>query len=608
VNDRTKELLADLLLRWEELHDRGQDTPATELAKEHPELIPELERRIKLLKKIAWLDKPLDDDPPGQGGPTGRPPASPRTLAGRYRLDELIAEGGFAQVFRAFDQELQRTVAVKLPKPGRLHATDEFLAEARRAARLKHDGIIPVHDVGKDGDSCFIVTEYLEGGSLADRMANGRLSHEDAIRWITDIAAALEHAHLNGVIHRDVKPGNILIDQHGRAKLADFGIAQSASKTGSFAPSLGTLKYMAPEQLQGSSVDPRSDIYSLAVVLYEALTGRVPYPSAEPNALRREIVQGAKTAPDRSVSAAVKAVCDKALNKSPHQRHASAAQFSAELRRAAVCAPSMPWRALASIPLLVGVFLGGYFLIPLKPFAGLFSDPATRAQRLEEPNTGPEVQQDMNALGQLSAEKARELSQHKGGLALNGLTTLSDEAANALLNYNGWLSLNGLTSLSDTAAMALATGRGNLHFEGLKTMSDEAARALSQRWGNLYFNGLTSLSDGAAEALSQHKTNFLFLNGLTEISPTAAESLSRHEGPLKLDGLKSLPTEVAQALTHHKNQLYLNGVKTISPEAAEALGRHKGVVYLEGLTTLSDEAADLLRANAEIRLPDRFRQ
>ena len=260
-----KELLAEFLLRWEELYDRGQDTPASELAKDYPELIQQLERRIKALKEISWLDKPLDDDPPGDEPPKPTPVA--RTLANRYRLDELIAEGGFAQVYRAYDTELQRTVAVKIPKPSKLESKDAFLAEARRVARLKHDSIVPVHDVGVEGDTCFIVTEYVEGGSLADKLVSGRIPREQALRWVSEIADALEYAHLNGVIHRDVKPANILIDHHGRAKLADFGIAHSATKTGEFAPSLGTLRYMSPEQLEGKPSDHRSDLYSLGVVL-----------------------------------------------------------------------------------------------------------------------------------------------------------------------------------------------------------------------------------------------------------------------------------------------------------------------------------------------------
>ena len=326
-----KELLAEFLLRWEELLEGGQDTPASELAKDHPELIQQLERRIKALKEIAWLDKPLDDDPPGDEPQKPTPVA--RTLANRYRLDELIAEGGFAQVFRSYDTELLRTVAVKIPKPSKLGSKADVLAEARRVARLKHDSIVPVHDVGVDGDTCYIVTEYVEGGSLADKLVSGKVPRERALRWVSEIADALEYAHLSGVIHRDVKPANILIDHHGRAKLADFGIAHSATKTGDFAPSLGTLRYMSPEQLEGKPSDHRSDLYSLGVVLYEVLTGRIPYSSSEPNILRKEIVLGKPSDWPTDFPKDIREICQKALSTSPHQRHASSAQFGAELRR-----------------------------------------------------------------------------------------------------------------------------------------------------------------------------------------------------------------------------------------------------------------------------------
>jgi eukaryotic-like serine/threonine-protein kinase len=351
VDRDRKELLAELLLRWEELLERGQDTPASELAKDHPELIPQLERRIKALKEIAWLDKPLDDDPVGDDSPE-TPKASVRTLANRYRLDELVAEGGFAQVFRAYDTELQRTVAIKIPKPSKLGSKDDFLAEARRVARLKHDSIVPVHDVGVEGDTCFIVSEYVEGGSLADKLVSGRVPREQALRWVSEIADALEYAHLNGVIHRDIKPANILIDHHGRAKLADFGIAHSATKTGSFASSLGTLKYMSPEQLEGKPSDHRSDLYSLGVVLYEVLTGRIPYSSSEPNVLRKEIVLGKPSDWPTDFPKDIREICQKALSKSPHQRHASAAQFAAELIRLVLDsrAPSPVFPILRHLP------------------------------------------------------------------------------------------------------------------------------------------------------------------------------------------------------------------------------------------------------------------
>ncbi len=363
MTNRDKELLAEMLLQWEELWERGQDTPATELCKDHSELVDELARRINVLKTVAWLDKPLDDAPSENDPPAGSPP-SPKTFSGRYRLDELIAEGGFAQVFRAYDTQLQRTVAVKVPKPGRLESTAAFQAEARRVARLKHEGIVPVFDVGLEGNTCFIVTEYVEGGSLADWLVKGRSSQDEAVRWVGEIADALEYAHLNGVIHRDIKPANILIGANGHAKLADFGIAQSATKTGQFAPSLGTLRYMSPEQLQGKPADHRSEIYSLGVVLYESLTGRIPYSSSEPNVLRKEITEGKQSSWPNAITSDLRSVCEKALNRSPHQRHASASQFAAELRRAAIPRPrwqAWPWAVagVAALALVAGRYIGG---------------------------------------------------------------------------------------------------------------------------------------------------------------------------------------------------------------------------------------------------------
>ena len=167
--DGDEAIIADILLEWDEQWQQGRDIPAADLCIHHPRLADELARRIKALKAMAWLDHELSHakDPKIS---IGNNVLNSRVLGGRYRLDVLFGEGGFACVWKAFDLELQRIVAVKFPKLGRMNSAESFMAEARRVARLKHPGIVPVHDVGREDGACYIVSEFMEGGSLSDRI------------------------------------------------------------------------------------------------------------------------------------------------------------------------------------------------------------------------------------------------------------------------------------------------------------------------------------------------------------------------------------------------------------------------------------------------------
>lgn len=334
MDSRTLEMLADLLLEWEEGYRRGEELSAAELAREHPELAAPLAMRIRILKLARWLDVPIEA---AEGPDDGEPPPvceSPsRLLAGRYRLDRRVAIGGFAEVWLAHDEQLDRTVAIKIPKTTRVESADTVLAEARRVARLNHPNILPVHDVGIEKETYFIVSDYLDGGTLADRIGSGPIDSRFAIRWIAQVAEALDLAHRQGMTHRDVKPANIFLNGHGDAVLGDFGIARALAADDADSP-LGTLPYMAPEQLAGQPCTPQSDIYSLGVVLHEALSGVLPYESKEPDALWRAITNGDGVRISAVIPKPLAAVCRKALCRNPAGRHPSAMEFAKEVRRA----------------------------------------------------------------------------------------------------------------------------------------------------------------------------------------------------------------------------------------------------------------------------------
>ncbi len=206
---------------------------------------------------------------------------------GRYEIRREIGRGGMATVYLAYDPRFRREVALKAMPHQFTHDPmfrTRFEREAQTIAALEHPAIVPVHDFGEENGQPFIVMRYMSGGSLSDRLKQGRLSLAAATAVLTRIASALDRAHGIGVVHRDLKPGNILFDQYGDAYLADFGIAKIAEATAALTGSglVGTPSYMSPEQVKGENIDGRSDIYSLGIILYEMLSGAQPYQATTP--------------------------------------------------------------------------------------------------------------------------------------------------------------------------------------------------------------------------------------------------------------------------------------------------------------------------------------
>ncbi|MCA8994592.1 MAG: protein kinase [Planctomycetaceae bacterium] len=282
------------------------------------------------------MTRPRSDEPDPKVG---------TTLASRYQIDELIGEGGHGKVYRGFDPELQRPVAIKLPNDRRLN-TSNLLEEARKVARLRHPGIVTVYDVGQHEGEPFIVSDFVSGTTLCEA---GPFTPIQAAGLIAEIAESLHAAHEQGFVHRDIKPANILIDQQGRPLLTDFGIATVSGETQ--AQVAGTLPYMAPEQLGDESVkgDPRTDIWSLGVVLYELLTGKLPFDDSSPAKLIDQIRTHVPLPPrgiNSDISPALEAVVLKCLAKAPEERYETAQQLAHALRTVGRTRRPMRWMLL----------------------------------------------------------------------------------------------------------------------------------------------------------------------------------------------------------------------------------------------------------------------
>ncbi len=405
-----------------------------------------------------------------------------RLLDGRYRVGEPIARGGMATVYTGLDTRLDRPVAIKVMHPGYAEDQDfvaRFTREARSAARLSHPNVVSVFDQGDDEGTVFLVMEYIEGRTLRDLLRERRqLTPAEAFDVMEPVLAALSAAHRAGIVHRDVKPENVLLADDGRVKVADFGLARAASAAGSSQATqgvlIGTVAYLSPEQVERGVADARSDVYSAGIVLYELLTGTPPFTADSPMAVAYRHVHDDVPPPSVArpgLHPAVDSLVTRATRRDPDERPADAGRLLAAVQEVRRLVPADEMSSGAAAP-IIDLTNNDTLVVPLVG--------AGAAAAATSPRSG------VGAVGPPSPGPPRAARKSRGGriaIALVLLVALAAGAGWATWWYGEgrWTATPSVLGLTDEQASAKLTEAGLTAQSGSPVFSETVRAGLVVR-------------------------------------------------------------------------------------------------------------------------------
>ena len=279
MNDADELNLADLLVVWEEARKKDIHLSVDDLCAKNPHLKPEIQRRVEVLMATGWMNLPVKTKSRGHSE-TPATASNNQNPWNRYQPGKLVGESRFSRVWCGFDVELHRVIAIKVLKQQRREASGAFLAAARQHALLRHPGIVQIHDIVATEAITFIVLDFVERGSLKNCLSEKGVGFQQAVQWSIQLAEALDFLHRSGITHQNIKPDNILIDKEGKALLTDAGQYHEKGTSSYQHLSPNQTSYLSPEQMSDRTVGIESDIYSLAIVLHEMVTGQLPFARA----------------------------------------------------------------------------------------------------------------------------------------------------------------------------------------------------------------------------------------------------------------------------------------------------------------------------------------